>query len=466
MEDRKSIQKGIQMKVQKSIEQGKLLFTNQDLKKLLIPLIIEQLLVMAVGMIDVMMISFVGEDAVAGVSLVDTVNVLIINMLTAFATGGAVVAGHYLGEKKHIKACQAGWQLVYFCILSSAVIMLLFIGLRNWILGTVFGSITETVRYNADEYLVITALSIIPLAIYNAAGALFRAMGNSKITMWVSLLMNVINVIGNAIFIYICRWGVGGAAFATTISRFVAAGILLALLFRKDGVISLFGQVNWKLDFHIIKKILYIGVPNGLENSFFQLGKILLLSLTATFGTVSVTANAVCNTIAAFNVLPCQAVNYATVSVISVCIGARDYEQAKLNMKKLMKIAYLSVIIFSVAIIGLAKYIVIPYNLSPETAKLTIQVFSYHALMAVFLWIPSFTMPNFLRSANDVMFAMVVAIASMWIFRIALAYVFSYYFHLGLLGIWIAMTVDWAFRAACYMIRYWSGAWKKRLMAG
>ena len=437
-----------------------MLYTNKDLRKLIIPLVFEQLLSILVGMIDVVMIAGVGEAAVSGVSLVDTVNVLIINITAALATGGAVVAGHFLGQKDSENAGRAAWQLVLFSGVLSIAVTIVLMGVHKPLLSVMFGQVETEVMDDAVTYLLITALSICPLAIYNACAALFRAMNDSKTTMKIAVVMNLLNLTGNAILIYGAEMGVAGAAWATTFSRVVAAALIMILMFRGERTISFKGQVTWQLDGALIKRILYIGVPNGLENSLFQLGKILLLSLISTLGTYAIAANAVCNTLASLNALPGQAINLALLSVASMCVGAGDYRQARYYTAKLMKIAIASTAILSVAMVIFAPAIMQVYQLSPEAKTLAVQVIRWHAVMAVILWMPSFTLPNTLRASGDVIWTMVIAIASMWIFRIGFAYLLSSQTNLGLLGVWIAMTVDWLFRAICYCLRYKGDKWQ------
>lgn len=434
-------------------------FSNKDLKKLIIPLLIEQILVMTVGMADTMMISSVGEAAVSGVSLVDTLNILVINIFTALATGGAVVAGHFLGQKDEKRARESAWQLILFCGVFAIIVSVIFLSIQNLLLGTIFGCIDEDVMNCAKPYFNITALSIFPLAIYNSCAALFRSMGNSKITMWISMLMNVINIGGNAILIYGLRMGTDGAAIATTVSRIVAAIIIFILLYQSKKVIHFKGNITWKFNWSMIGRILYVGVPNGLENSMFQLGKILLLSLVSAFGTVAITANAVCGTIAMFNILPGIAIGMAHLSVVSYCIGTGDIMQAKYYTKKLMIISNIAMASFSIFILLAAEVILKLYNISPETTKMAATILRYYAVMSIFFWVPSFSFSNSLRAAGDVVYTMCVATISMWVFRIGTAYLLSYYFKLGLYGVWIAMTIDWIFRGVAFTIRYLNGKW-------
>lgn len=440
-----------------------MLYTNRDLKKLIVPLIVEQTLAVLVGLVDTVMIAGVGEAAMSGVSLVDTVNILIINVFAAFATGGAVVAGHFLGQKNPENASKAAWQLILFSSVISIAVSVVFVALHKPILDLIFGQVEADVMNSATSYLIITAFSIFPLAVYNGCAALFRAMNNTKITMWVAVLMNLINIAGNAVFIYGFKLGAAGAATATTLSRTVSAVILFVMLYSPKQTIHLSGNITWHFDKELIKKILYIGVPNGLENSLFQLGKILLMSLISTFGTYAMAANAVCNTIAMFNILPGMAISNAILSVAAVCVGAGEYKQARYYTKKLMFIAMAATTCMTILILLFRNQLVGLYRMTPQAEELAIRVFCYHAIMAVFFWVLSFCLPNTLRAAGDVVWTMVIAGISMWIFRIAAAYIFSFWFDWGLFGIWVAMTIDWVFRAVCYSIRYMGSKWEKAM---
>ena len=350
--------------------------------------------------------------------------------------------------------------MVLFMIYSSFVTMMILLLAHKTILRLTFGQVDDAVMNSATVYLLITGLSICPLAIYNACAALFRAMGNSKTTMLISLLMNVINFVGNAVLIFGAGLGVAGAAIATTLSRTVAAVLIFRLMLDDKRLIHFKNRMTWRLEGALVKKILFIGIPNGLENSLFQLGKLLLLSLVSTFGTSSIAANAVCGTLTNFNILPGMAIGMAILSVCSVCIGAGEIRQARYYTRKLMGVTWIAMSTMSVVMMVGAPFFLQIYHLTPETEKLAIEVIRFHAVMCMISWVPSFSLPNTLRAAGDVIWTMMVAIVSMWVFRIITAYVFSYAFHMGLMGIWIAMTIDWTFRGICYLLRYRGHKWE------
>lgn len=436
------------------------MFTNKQLRQLIIPLIIEQLLTVTVGMADTLMIASVGEEAVSAVSLVDTVMVLLINIFAALATGGAVVAGQYIGQNRMESACKAAEQLVLFItVFSLAVTVCMYSG-QNLILHGVFGKIEPEVMKDSRIYLLIVSASIPFIALYNGGAAIFRVMGNSKISMQTSLIMNAVNIIGNGILIYGMHMGVAGAAIPTLASRILAAAIIILLLCRGKYPVHLRRTVSFRFEGHTIRKILHIGVPNGMENSMFQLGKILVLSLVSTFGTASIAANAVSNTIALFQVLPGMAMGFAVITVVSQCVGAGDYQQVRYYTKKLMILTYASMILLNLAIFLLLPAIVRVYQLSPETAGITEKIVTYHGACACIIWPMAFTLPNTLRAANDVRITMWISVFSMWIFRIVFSYILGKYLGWGVFGIWVAMTIDWLFRAICFAVRYLRGKWQ------
>ena len=436
------------------------LFSNRELANLIGPLVIEQLLAVLVGMADSIMVANVGEAAVSGVSLVDNIMILIINIFAALATGGAVVAGQYIGRKDEKSACKAATQLVWFVSLSAVAIMILVYLGKDIILNQVFGHITAEVKGHADIYLLIVTASIPFIALYNGGAAIFRAMGNSQVSMRVSLLMNAINVTGNAILVFGLRIGTAGVAIPTLISRMIAAIVITVLLCNQTRILHIERTLKFRFDGRMIRKILAIGVPNGLENSMFQLGKILVLSLVSTFGTYAIAANAVSNAIALFQILPGMAISLAITTVISQCVGANDYEQVHYYLKKLLVIIYVAMA-GTVALIFLALPLILKaYNLSDQTAAAATNIIHFHGISAMIIWPLSFALPAAYRAAGDAKACMYTSIVSMWIFRIGFSYLVGKYMGLGVFGVWVAMVIDWVVRAICFVIRYFNGKWK------
>ncbi len=365
------------------------LFSRKDLVRLIIPLIVDQFLQVAVGLSDSIMVARVGEAAVSGVSLVDTVMLLIINIFTALATGGAVIAGQYLGRKDPKTGCEATAQLFNFTFLFSIFIMILgYLG-QNVILYHVFGKIEPEV------------------------------------------------------------------------SRGVACVVILVLLNNQEHALHILHPYPFKIKWDVLKKILYIGIPNGLENSMFQLGKIAVLSLVSGLGTASLAANAVSNNIANFAILPGMSFGFALLTVCAQCVGAGDFEQVKYYTKHMMRVEYLCLIASNLIVILSLPFILSIYNLSDEAAMYTNDIILYHAACVVTIWPLSFTLPNTLRAAADVKVTMVLSIISMWVFRFGFSYLLTMEFHMGIFGVWVAMTIDWLVRGIFFVCRYKGGRWQK-----
>ena len=437
------------------------LFTNHELLTLLWPLIIEQTLSVLVGMADTVMVSSVGEAAISGVSLVDMINQLIITVFAALATGGAVVTSQYLGAKKPEQAARSAGQLVGLSALLGLAVAAFCLLTRRPMLRLLFGSITDDVMDAAVIYFTITALSFPFLALYNAGAAIFRSTSNSAVSMKVSVIVNAINFGGNAICIYLLGMGVEGVAIPTLISRAVGAFIILALAAQHEYVLHITPRSVTHLERGTVQSILRIGIPSACENSLFQLGRVLVVSMISLFGTVHISANAVANNLDAIGCIVGNAMGLAMITVIGRCIGAQDFEQTKYYTKKLLLWDYIAQGAVNVVVLLSLNQILSMYTLTPETRALAWTLVMIHNGMSIFLWPASFVLPNALRAANDVRFTMVVATASMLVWRMGLSWVLCVQMGMGAVGVWYAMVVDWICRIICFVARFVSGAWKK-----
>lgn len=437
------------------------LFSKKDLRKLIIPLILEQTLAITVGMADTMMISSAGEAAVSGVSLVDMFNNLIISVLAALATGGAVVTSQCIGAGRREEACRSARQLVFTeaaITIGISVLVLLF---HRQILGLFFGQIEADVMQNAIIYLIISVFSFPLLAVYDSCAALYRSMGNAQITLKISLLMNVINVVGNAIGVYVLKLGVAGVAIPSLVSRGVAGVVLFTFLHNPDNLVFLtIGK--FKVDATIVKRILFIGIPSGIENGIFQLGRVLVVSIIAAFGTSQIAANGVANSLDSMGCIVGQAMSLAMITVIGRCVGAGEEGQVRYYTKKLLGETYFYTAVINSIILLLLPWILQIYGLGEETTRLSYILVMIHDGMAIFLWPASFVLPNMLRACNDVKYTMVVSIFSMITFRIGFSYLFGVHMGWMAVGVWAAMVIDWVFRVLCFVGRYLAGTWRKK----
>lgn len=430
------------------------MFNKKDLLKLIIPLIIEQILIVTVGMADGIMVARVGEAAVSGVSIVDSINILLIGLFSAMATGGAVVSAQYLGQKKEKNASIAGEQLLVSSLVLSVIVMIVALIGRNAILNLLFKGVEPDVMRNARVYFFYSALSYPFLGIYNSCTALFRSMGNSKISMKVSLVANLLNVIGNAVLIFGFNMGVAGAAISTLVSRIFSSVVLFVLINNKNLPIHISNIIRFRPDMVMIKRILRIGIPNGMENSVFQVGKIAVQGIVAGLGTASITANAIAGTIGGFGVLPGSAIGLALITVVGQLVGAGDYDGVKKYTGRLLRMTHIIMAGINALIIILIPSILKIYQVSDVTAELAYTLMLYHCILATLFWPQSFALPNALRATGDVKFTMWISIISMWVWRIAFSYILAIVLDLGVFGVWIAMTIDWVFRGICFVTRF------------
>lgn len=437
------------------------MFSNKALKKLILQLIIEQILIMAVGVADTVMVSYAGEVAISGVGLVDMFNNLIITVLAAIDAGGAIIVSQYIGNKDRKNANKASSQLLTITIVIATVIMLGCLVFHRILLSTFFGAIEMDVMKAATTYFLISAISFPFLGVYNSAAALYRSMEKTRTTMYVSILMNIINVVGNYIGVFILHAGVAGVAVPTLISRIVAAIIMFALSLNSSNLVYVKIKNVFAWNQEMISRILKIAVPNGIENGLFTLGRVLVTSIVALFGTSQIAANSVAGSIDQIAVVVVNAINLGIVVVVGQCIGANDYEQAKYYIKKLMKISYIVTGIIGSAVILLLPWILNLYSLSSEARNLTFILVIMHNIMATALHPTAFVLPNGLRAAGDVKFSMVVGIVSMILFRLGAAVLFGIIFNLGIIGVWIAMGSDWLCRSVCFVIRFIKGKWRQ-----
>ena len=439
------------------------MFTRKDLAKLLLPLIVEQLLAVLVGMADVVMVAAVGETAVSGVSLVDSISILIIQMSAALATGGSVVCAQYIGKKQPENACEAAGQLILVTTMVSVVIAVIALIGNRHLLAMIFGKVENSVMENAQIYFWLSALSYPFLAVYNSCAALYRAMGNSKVSMYASLVMNAINIAGNAICVFGLHMGVEGVGIPTLVSRAFAAILMLFLIQRPQNVIRIRNLQELRFNGRMIKDILKVGVPNGMENTMFQFGKLFLQSLVSSLGTVAIASYAVASNLVTFEYLVGNAIGLGIITIVGQCVGAGEWEQAKQYTKKLVLVNYAALVVICSLMILFRNQVVGIYNLSPEATRTSAEMLFAHSL-AMVVWPLAFTIPYSLRASFDAPFTMYVSVASMWIFRIASAYFFVKVLNLGVMGVWYGMYIDWVFRGLLFVNRFHHFGQKRKIL--
>ena len=441
------------------IDYGNLLFPQRALWMLLIPLIIEQMLNSLMGMVDTLMVSRVGAEAISAVSLVDSINNLVLQVFAAMAAGAAIICSQYLGRKDEKGCNDAAKQIVLTVVVISSVIMIIGVGFRKPLLHLIFGSVEEAVMTNAQMYFLITALSYPFIALFQAGAAFYRACGNSKFTMKTALIANVANIVGNTLFIFVLQMGAAGAAVSTLISRALCAFVVFYALRKPGYAIQLKNYFSIRPDLNLIVKILAIGVPSGIENGMFQFGKLAIQSTVSSLGTAAIAAQAMTIIFENVNGMAAVGIGIGLMTVVGQSIGAGRQEEAKYYIVKLAGYAEIAMIISCILVYIAARPVTVLAGMSEESTALCMHMILAITIVKPLLWVPSFTPPNGLRAAGDVRFSMITATLTMWLCRVALSIFLMRVVKTGPIGVWYGMFADWGVRGVIFTIRFVRGKW-------
>jgi putative MATE family efflux protein len=438
------------------------MYTNRDLRRLLVPLMIDQILMSGIGLADTVMVSNISAASLSAVSLVDSINVLVLYLFAALATGGTVVCSQYLGLGDKSAAKNASRQLIVSVFAISLVLSALCALFRGVLLRTIFGAVDSDVMSAAVSYFFITAMSYPFIALYDASAALYRASGNSRLPMLVTLGTNVVHIAVNALLIFGLGMGVAGAALSTLLSRALGASAMLLFQRRPGQDITLDRLRRYRPDPRIIRMILFIGIPAGIENCLFQFGKLMVQSTVSTLGTTAIAVQALTNTLEAFQSMPSFAIGLGLVTVAGTCMGAGKPEEARRYIFKLTALSYAVMAVSVGAVLLLTKPAALLAGMNAESAAMTLSLMLLIGAFKVFLWPPAFIPANGMRAAGDVRYTMLVSAISMWVLRVGLSYYLCRYTGAGLAGVWIAMFADWFCRGVFFTVRFFKGAWMKK----
>ncbi len=438
------------------------LFSNRDLKALIIPLVIEQVLAMTVGMADTVMVSHAGEAAISGVSLVDMVNGVFLYVFNALGAGGAIIVSQYIGSRDLDQGRKSAGQLMMISVLLSSLFLAAVAFGNRGLLNLLFGQVSPQVMDAALTYLIITAFSYPFMAAYSACTALFRAMGLSSVTMKISLAMNILNVAGNAIGVFVLRAGVVGVAVASLVSRAAAALLMFLLLLDKKRPIFLRIQDMLRWNGRLLRRILGVAIPGGIESGLFQVCRVAMTSIIATFGAAQIAANGVALSIDNVNTIVNSAMGLALTTVIGQCVGAADYDQASYYIKKMLLMAQLGSMVVNFTVLISLPFALNLYALSPEARHYVTVLVTIHTIWTILLGTTSGPLPSAIRAAGDIRFTLLMSVCSLLIGRLFFSFVFALWLDFGIVGMWLAMGTHWSMNSFPALWRFRSGKWRNR----
>lgn len=436
------------------------MFSNRNLKNLIVPLFMEQLLIAMVGMADVFVVGFISEAAVSGVSLVNAFNTVFINLFTALAAGGAVVISQYIGRKDKKMADRAASQLLTASLLFSLVMTIVVLAADKHLLNLLFGEVAVDVMDACETFLWISALSYPAMAIYNAGAALYRSFGKTSTTMYISLGANIINLAGSCLSVFVLQAGVAGVAWSALIARVFAALAITVLCFSRQNPVAYLHSWIFRLDGRLQKSILRIAIPNGMESGIFQLVKVALSSVVALFGTYQIAANGVAQSIWTMAALVCSATGPVFITVIGQCMGAGDKEQAEMYFRKLTKITVLFALVWNGLIFAVTPFMLDFYALSEETKELTICLVLIHNVCNALAFPFADPLGKGLRATGDVTFTTAISLFTTIGVRLIFSVIFGIWLDMGVIGIAFAMCLDWIIRGIIFWWRFKTGRWR------
>lgn len=440
-----------------------MLFDRKQLVQLIVPLVLEQVIMGTIGIADMLMVASVGETAISGISLIDSINLLFNSMFAALVTGGTIVCTQYLGKRETDMANLAAKHLLGTALFFSLAVAGLCFLFRRAVVYGLYGAAEPEVLRQAMIYFYFSMASYPFLMMLDSGGAVFRSMGNAALPFAVSLFMSVINIVLNGVFIFGMHWGVFGAGLATFLARVFSSAAIFVFLYCHKGVIRIqrFFGTGWHGS--MVKNILRLAVPTGLEDSIFHIGKLLVQGIVTSFGTAAIAANAVALTISEFTHMPGFAIGLALITVVGRCVGAGELEQARYYVRKITTVSFLvtggaAVLswLFAGPVVGL-------YRLNTETWELAVNIVRWQAVACLFVWVPAFNISDALRAASDVRFTMAVSMVSMWVFRVGCSALFREFLDIGVICVWFAMFLDWIFRAAVFSVRFRGARWEGRM---
>lgn len=442
------------------------MFSNKQLKDMILPLVMEQFLLILVGLADTVVVSYAGEAAVSGVALVNSFNTIFIYLFTALASGGAVMVSQYIIGRKDMKmASRSASQLLMAATVFAVVISIPILIWKVPLLSFLFGKVEPDVMDACRTYLRISVYSFPALGIYNAGTALYRSIGKTSVTMKISIVSNVLNVAGNIIGVFLLHAGVAGVAYPSLIVRTFSAAVITVLCFREKEV-RYMGQWIFAWNRDLLKRMLSIAIPNGVESGIFQFVKVALSSVIAMFGTYQIAANGNAQSIWNVAALISSSMGPVFITVIGQCMGASDTDQAEYYFRKLLKITVGISIAWNGLVFILTSFVIKIFAISQQTGQMVLYLVLIHNIANGVIFPFADPLGKGLRAAGDAMFTMGISLFTTIGVRLILSILLGIVLDLGVIGIALAMCLDWTVRGVIFWIRFRQGKWKTYRVIG
>ena len=435
------------------------LFTTKSIKKLIIPLIFEQFMIVMVSLFDTLFLATTSESALAAFSLVDNINLLLMQVFMVIGAGGSIIAAQYIGSRDSANAENTANQTTLMVLLVSLAIALPAILLNGPLLRAIYPKVSPVIMRFCQQYFLLSAISYPAYALYNGATSLLYAQSQSRLSMVTSVAMNLIKILLNFVLIRAMNMGIQGAGLATIVSRLTGAVMANRFLMNPHMQIHYTRPIKIRFDRGIIKRILSVALPSGTENIIFLACKLVIGIMIAGYSGAMIAANAAANTISSYISIPGNAITLAAITIVSQCVGAGSIEEAKRNTIKLQIVTMISIAVLSVMVLIAVNPVVNMLGLSPEAAMHTRTIVILYCILAIFFWAPAFGLPGSLRAAGDNRFVMLAAVFSVVVFRTGGSYLLGNVMGLQVQGIWYAMYADWVVRSAFFLFRFKSGKW-------
>ena len=435
------------------------MFTNRMIRNLLVPVVLEQILNSIMGTADTMMVSNVGSAALSAVSLVDSINVLLIQAFSALAAGGAIVCAQYIGQRNYEKANMSARQVLFIITAISVVVSAVCLIFQKPLLRLIFGAVDADVMRASEIYFFFTALSFPFIAAYDSAASIFRAQENTKGPMAISMISNIMNIGGNAVLIWVFHLGVAGAAISTLVSRIFCAVVVLWQLRKDRQPVVVKDYLKIRPDWSMIGRILGLGIPSGIENSMFQLGKLAIQSTVSTLGTAAIAAQAMTNILENLNGIAAIGVGVGLMTIVGQCLGAGRKDEAVYYIKKLCVIAEAVIIVSCLIVYILVRPVTILGGMESTSAEMCIHMITWITIVKPVVWTMAFVPGYGLRAAGDVKFSMITSCWTRWACRFCLCVFLIRVLGFGPMGVWIGMFADWTVRGIIFTWRFHSRKW-------